>query len=166
MAVDDGQGQVYTAFIRGYLDREYDRREYFDRRIRDVHTTSAAVLALLGAGAAFALGKDVKIGAWASLAFAGALAGLIAAATLAAWASQLGRYRVADAATLRRMLTGHWGDDAVDARNVCATAEIATIESLQAINETEANRLQWAIRVQIGAFALLAVGLVLAVVAV
>lgn len=166
MAVDDGQGQVYTAFIRGYLDREYDRREYFDRRIRDVHTTSAAVLALLGAGAALALGKDVEIGVWASLAFAGALAGLIAAATLAAWASQLGRYRVADAATLQRMLTDHWGDDAVDARNICATAEITTIETLQAINETEAIRLQWAIRVQIGAFALLAVGLVLAVVAV
>lgn len=166
MAVEDGQGQVYTAFIQTYLDREYDRREYFDKRIRDVHTTSAAVLALLGAGAAFALGKDVKIGAWASLTFAAALAGLIAAATLAAWASQLGKYRVADAATLRLMLTGHWGDDAVDARNACAAAEIATIESLQVINETEATRLQWAIRVQIGAFALLAVGLVLAVVAV
>lgn len=166
MTVDGGQGQVYTAFIRGYLDREYDRREYFDRRIRDVHTTSAAVVALLGAGAAFALGKDVKIGVWASLAFAGALAGLLLAATLAAWASQLGKYRVADADTLRRMLTDRWGDDAVDARNACATAEVATIETLQAINETEAIRLQWAIRVQIGAFAILAAGLVLAVVAV
>ncbi|MGF3940108.1 hypothetical protein, partial [Staphylococcus aureus] len=58
------------------------------------------------------------------------------------------------------------GDDGADPRNAGATAEIATIETLQAINETAAIRLQWAIRVQIGAFALLAVGLVLAVVAV
>ena len=133
------QGQVYLAFVEGELKAERDRRTALDGRGQAVVTASGALVALLsGIAALVQAGTKAPAPPLAVGLVLLALALFVLAAVSGIAAGWNRHYAVATPATLTRMLTEHWTDSEVDARNNVATVHATTVRTLREANRFKA----------------------------
>ena len=153
------QGSVYSEFIATELARELDRRDKMNSQAMSLATTAGGLLTLSLAAIAFLQGKTYVPTRAAKYLLAIALGLYIMAVILALWASISRRYRAVTAETLTHMLTDHWTDPEVDARNIVGRLNTATVGSLRAGNEVKARLLIAASVAEIAALAVLGAGI-------
>lgn len=158
MGALDDQGTRYVSFIGQQLDLEHARRAALDQRAMAVLTSSGAFTTLVFAVVTASRGGETALSDSTRWFVVAALVSLVGSALAALWATNLLKYKVTDVATLRAMLdSAHWGDDEIDARNVTATSQVNSIESLRAGNDRKAYRVVLAIVLQSLAFLALTV---------
>lgn len=150
------QGSQYEAFVEAQLKAEYDRRTTLEARGLTVVTSSGTLVTLAVAVGAFALGQDYKPSTTAVTALGVSLGLFIVAALFGLIANFLRKYAVPSAATIQLMLTTHWTDSEVAARNVCAVANAETLDSLRAGSNDKAMQVTIALVCQLLAVAALA----------
>lgn len=153
------QGSQYHAFIEAQLKAEYDRRTTLEARGLAVVTSSGTLVTLVFAVGAFALGKDYRPSRVGVVALGISLVLFIGAAVFGLLANFLRKYKVASPATVNLMLTTHWTDTEVSARNVCAVANTDTLNSLRDGSNDKALQVSCALICQLAAL----VGLAFAV---
>lgn len=123
-------------------------------------TTSGTFVTLVFAISAFVLGKDHAPSGGARWATVVALGLFVVAGILGIVGNALWSYDVASGDTLREMITNpHWKDSEVDARNVVATANVKTVETLRSGSDTKATIITVALGFQVAAITALAVAL-------
>ncbi len=133
------QGQTYLAFIEGELKAERERRVTYDARGQALVTTSSALVTLLAGLAGVVKGATtIRISPGTLAVVVLALFLFVCAAVCGIVAGWNRHYAVASYGTLDRMLTGHWTDDEVDARNNVATLHSLTVRTLRQANAFKA----------------------------
>ncbi|MFA3899750.1 hypothetical protein ACKAMS_32600 [Rhodococcus sp. 5A-K4] len=161
--MSSNQGEEYANYIKAALEAEYKRRDDFNARSASVITSAGGLVTLTVAVLAFFLGKDYRLdGAervWMIIAFvlflSCAVLGVVAG-------NRSPKYQVADADSLKAMITTQWVQSEVDARNAVAEANIAAIVSLRTGNNEKYCVLLAAVISQIAAIAALAISALLA----
>lgn len=149
------QGSAYSKYIEAELKAEYDRRTTLDVRAKDLTTQSSAFVGLVTAALALLVGKDFTFteqGAWLAV---GALLAFVVASLLALLASASRGFLVANEKTYGAMLSSHWKDDEVDARNQVATLQAGTIGSLRKGNNKKELLVAFALGCQVTGYFLL-----------
>ena len=154
------QGTQYHAFVAEQLKAEYDRRTTLEARGLAVVTSSGTLVTLVFAVGAFALGKDFHPSRVGVVALGISLLLFIGAAVFGLLANFLRKYKIASAGTLSVMLTTHWIDSEVTARNVCAVLNSETLNSLRAGSNDKAQQVTCALVCQLFAVAGLAFAVV------
>lgn len=119
-------------------------------------TSSAALVSLVLALVAIVRGKDHQITSGARWGVIGALALFVIAGLLALVAGMLRKYTVPDDVNLKSALGEHWTDTETTARLTCAWLDLDTLLSLRKGNNQKTWWLDWALRVQLCAVAILA----------
>ena len=161
--MSSNQGEEYANYIKAALEAEYKRRDDFNARSASVITSAGGLVTLTVTVLAFFLGKDYRLdGAervWMIIAFvlflSCAVLGVVAG-------NRSPKYQVADADSLKAMITTQWVQSEVDARNAVAEANIAAIVSLRTGNNEKYCVLLAAVISQIAAIAALAISALLA----
>ena len=144
------QGKVYATFIESELTVERDRRIALDARGLNVVSISGTLTTLLVAIGAFVSNRQgFKLPSDAILPLVGTLGSFVLAATLGIIASAGRRYQVTTPTTLATMLTNHWQDHEVDARNYVSIQHVKTITSLRSGNRHKERYIIVAILFQI-----------------
>ena len=134
------QGKVYAAFIEGELKAERERRTAYDTRGQALVTTSGALVTLIGGFAALVrAGSGTRPPIAGLYVFGAALVLFVGAAACGIAAGWNRHHAVATIATLKRMLTEHWKDDEVTARNNVSTVYRATVDTLRQANDFKAK---------------------------
>jgi len=129
------QGKTYATFIENELKVERDRRTSLDARGLNIVSVSGSLTTLLVAVGAFVSGRQgFKFPRDAVLPLVGTLGAFVLAAILGIVASAGRRYQVTIPPTLAAMLTDHWQDHEVDARNYVSIQHVKTITSLRSGN--------------------------------
>ncbi|MDQ1684394.1 MAG: hypothetical protein QOC82_1131 [Frankiaceae bacterium] len=143
------QGTQYHAFVAEQMKAEYERRTTLEARGLAVVTGSGTLVTLVFGIGAFVLGKDYKPSATAVWALGVSLVLFIVAAFFGLLANFLRKYEVASPTTVNLMLTTHWTDTEVAARNVCAVADAETLKSLRAGSNDKAQQVTVALICQL-----------------
>jgi hypothetical protein len=151
------QGTTFAKFVERQADAEYDRRTSLDARGLGVVTSNGAFTTLIFGLLVVLKGRDFTLTPSAKIPLIVALASLMLSALVGLYATQLVRYTVTDATTLRDMIGSHWKDSEVDARNACAATTIKTVDSLRTGNNKKAGRIVVAVAFQLLGFVSLAV---------
>ncbi|MFF1614841.1 hypothetical protein ACFVYA_44385 [Amycolatopsis sp. NPDC058278] len=134
------QGIGYTSYIESELRAERDRRAAYDVRGQNLVTTSGALVTLFtGLVAIVKVGNVSRLPLGVIVTVCVALVLLTGAASCGIVAGWNRAYKVTAPVTLQRMLTAHWTDHEVDARNNVATAQVDTIKTLRKANNFKAN---------------------------
>lgn len=149
------QGSVYAAFVEERLKTERERRATQEARAIAVVTSSAALVSLIFALAALVIGKDYQFTSGAKWFVVAALALFALGGLSALIAGLLLEYDVPDDATLQACLGNHWTDTETSARLSCAWMNLDTLLSLRRGNNRKSWWLDWALRVQVLAVAVL-----------
>ena len=153
------QGETYAKFVEAELKAEMERRASLDARGLAIVTSSSALITLMFSLSVLLTGKDHEVLGDGKGWVVASLICFIVAGLLGILANRAREYEVTHESTLYEMLGAHWTDDEVDARNVCATRHVATIESLRRGNESKAEQITLALVFQVAAIALLVVAL-------
>lgn len=149
------QGSVYGDFIAAEFQRELDRRDKMNSQAVSFATTAGGLLALSIAALAFLRGKTFVPSDTAKGLLAAALGMYVLATALALWAAISRKYRVVTAGALKQMLTDHWTDSEVTARNIIGRLNTESVGTLRRGNEVKALLLMAAAGAQTAALALL-----------
>jgi hypothetical protein len=150
------QGFSYSTYIEDELKAERERRSTFDSRATGVVATSASMVAIIGAVAAFAhLDTDRLPSKLAYAILIIALVTLLGAAVLGIVAGWNWVYPAPSLRFMGRMTEERWTDQETDARNIVASARIVAIEGLRRGNSTKATLVGAALIVQVGGLAAL-----------
>jgi sirohydrochlorin ferrochelatase len=129
------QGKTYATFIENELKVERDRRTTLDARGLSIVSVSGSLTTILVAVGAFASGrKDFKLPHVAIVPLFITLGAFVVAAIVGIIASAGRRYQVTTPPALAAMLTNHWQDEEVDARNFVSIQHVKTITSLRSGN--------------------------------
>ncbi len=155
----DDQGTTYAAFVDKALAAEVERRTSLDTRALNVLTTSSGLVTLLLALVVLITGQPYEVSNRGARGVAISFVFFLASATFGLVANKLWSYEVANAATLKRLLSDRWKDDEVDARNVCAAINVGTITTLRAGSNKKASLIELAFFCQLLAIASLVVTL-------
>lgn len=156
------QGKTYLAFIENELKAERDRRTAYDTRGQALVTTSGALVTLLGGLAALVkTGTPAQVPPTVAVMVCVALLLLAGAAGCGIVAGWNRVYAVATTATMREMLTGHWKDNEIDARNNVATLHRHTVATLRQANTFKARWVSTGLLLQLTALLALAVAVTL-----
>ena len=151
------QGETYSAHIEQQLYYERERRKTLDARALAVTTTSSAFVGLALALSVLVTGKDYKFtGAGGAVVVASLLA-FVTAAVFGLVANMMKPHDVTSSETLLKMVREHWKDDEVDARNIVATLNIRTIDTLRTGSNAKVVWIKRAAAVQLAAVLLLIV---------
>ncbi|MFE3188418.1 hypothetical protein ACFXHA_05375 [Nocardia sp. NPDC059240] len=126
------QGADYAAFIAAELKAEQDRRDNANSRAATMLTAATGLVTIVVSVFTVIHGKDFILTASAKAALIVALLALLVTAALSLVASLARTYETASPATLRRMLDAHWTDSEAAARNITASCNIHTLETLRA----------------------------------
>ncbi len=153
------QGTTYAAYIEAALKAESDRRTSLDSRALAVVSTSSGLLTLLFALTVLITGDKFRVSTQGARGVAVSLLFFMAAAVTGLFANKLWPYDVADVGTLRRLITDRWKDDEVDARNVCAAINLATVSTLRDGSNKKASLIELAFVFQLMAIAALVITL-------
>ena len=156
------QGETYAGHIEAQREVELDRRSALDDRALGVTKTNSAFLALVFALSVLVTGEDYLFTGLAALAVVVALFFFVSAAVLGLVANLMRDYEVTGAETMQAMLTAHWQDDEVEARNAVATANLRTIRSLRSGNDEKVRWIKRAVVLQFGAITVLVAALAIA----
>lgn len=135
------QGTEYATFVAAELKREVDRRDAVNSRAGTAVTSATGLVTVTLAVFAVLKGKDFVVHGGAFVALVVALLMLILSAALAVLAGLSWRYDVATPATLTLMLTTHWTDSEVSARNISARSNVRTLRTLRAGTNIKSNLL-------------------------
>lgn len=155
------QGTEYAAWVASQLQREYDRRDSVNSRAGAAVTSATGLVTLELAIVAFARG-DKYIGSGSVLAaVVVAVLLLLLSAVAAVVAGLPWRYTVLDAGSITEMLTTHWVDTEVRARNTTAFFNLDELAGLRNGNSVKTRWLKWSFIGQTAAIAALSVGVVL-----
>ncbi|MDX3192105.1 hypothetical protein PV458_27155 [Streptomyces sp. MN03-5084-2B] len=128
------------AFIEAELKAERERRTGQEARGQALITTSGALVTLLvGVAAVVKTAATLRFPPSVSITVGTALLLFAVAAGCGVAVGWNRHYAVAKATTLTRMLTDHWTDDEVDARNHVATLLVETLGTLRRANELKAR---------------------------
>jgi hypothetical protein len=129
------QGKTYTDFIEKELAVERARRTVLDARGLSIVSISGTLTTLLVAIGAFVSGRQAfRLPTDTLPPLFATLASFVIAAALGIIASAGRRYQVSTPTTLAAMLTEHWQDTEVDARNYVSIQHVKTITSLRSGN--------------------------------
>lgn len=154
------QGETYAAYIASTLSSEHARGKALSDRAAAVTTTSSAFLALVLTLTVLVTGDDRKFSAtemnWVSIGFVA----LAVASATGLYANFTRKYEVASMETMHDMISGHWTDDEVDARNAVAYLNYKTTDSLRGLNKIKSVALTVALSLQIVGVVAVLVGLV------
>ena len=93
--------------------------------------TSTRLWGLALALSVLVTGKDYRFTGFGAVVVVGSLLAFVVAAVLGLWANMMKAHEVSSSDTLMKMVREHWKDDEVDARNIVATLNIRTIDSLR-----------------------------------
>jgi hypothetical protein len=157
-------GSRYAFFVEQELKAERDRRQILDGRGQAVVTTSAALVALLGAVGAVVIDRNgFVLPQVARYPLLSALV-LFVVATFGILATVNFKYEVASKETLAE-LRAHLGDCDEVALASILTTNVTTIVTLRSGNHKKATRLLVALFAQLGALLSLAATVFLAVTA-
>jgi hypothetical protein len=150
------QGDVYSAFVESELAGEETRRTEINSQIRAAVTASGAQFGLATGLIVFVRGaKYLPNRSWSWL-FGVSLALYLLSVAFGLVASRSHKTAVTSPATLRRMLSDHWTDDIVTARNFVARTRVNSIEALRQGNNQKTRWLKRSVIIQIGAVIFLA----------
>lgn len=155
------QGSEYASFIKEELAGEEARRETVNSRAFTSITASGAQFGIATGLIIFLRGKEWLPRHGAAWVFGVALGLYLLSVVLGLVATRGHRTAVASPATMRRMLTGHWTDGTIDARNVVATIRVKQIEALRYGTDKKVKWLKKSVYVQIAAVTTLAVAVLL-----
>lgn len=125
------QGTEYADFIQDQLTHEYDRRDSVNGRAVTAMTSAAGLVTVVLAVVAVARGRDYTLSGAGLSWLVIALLALLFSAVLGVLAGINWRYDVTSVDTMRAMLTEHWTDTEVAARNITAYCDVVTINSLR-----------------------------------
>lgn len=150
------QGNVYSAFVQSELASEETRRTEINAQIRVAVAASGAQFGLATGLIVFVRGAHyLPDRSWSWL-FSVSLALYLLSVAFGLVASRSHKTAVASPETLRRMLSDHWTDDIVTARNFVARTRVNSIEALRQGNNLKTRWLKWSVIIQIGAVMFLA----------
>jgi hypothetical protein len=135
------QGTEYAAFIAAELKHEMDRRDSISTRAGVAVTSSTGLVTVTLAVFAVLKGKDFQVHGGGFAALLVALVSLTLSAALAVLAGLNWRYEVLTTDTLMLMLTTHWTDSEVAARNISARSNVRTLTTLRAGTNIKSNLL-------------------------
>ncbi len=154
------QGATYAAYIESALKAQEERRASLDARALAVLSTSGGLLTLVFALTVLVTGDTFRVSPEGARGVAVALAFFLAASVTGLIANRLTPYEVPADETLGRLISDHWKDDEVDARNICAAMNLATVASLRAGNNRKARLTEVALLLQLLAITSLVITLV------
>lgn len=155
------QGETYAGHIAAQLAAERERRKNLDARGLAMTTTSAAFVGLTVGLATLVVGKDPVVSAPAAVVVVLSLLAFVGAAVLGLVANAMREHEVTSGSTMVEMVTSHWTDDEVDARNQVAALDLSTVESLRTGSNSKAGTLRSAAVLQLVAVLLLVLAVVL-----
>jgi hypothetical protein len=159
------QGKTYAEFIEAELKAERERRATYEVRGQALITTSGALVTLLvGVAAVVKTAATARFPPSVPVAVGAALLLFAIAAGCGVLAGWNRHYAVAKATTLARMLTDHWTDDEVDARNNVASLLVTTLSTLRSANEFKARWVAIGLVVQVVALVALGVAVIVTIV--
>lgn len=157
-------GARYASFVEQELKAERDRRVTLDGRGQAVVTTSAGLVALLGAVGAIVINrKDFALPAVARYPLLSALILFVAATGFGILATINFKYDVASKETLAELVRAHLTDADDIALASILTTNVTTIVTLRRGNDKKAALLLVALFAQLGALLSLAATVFLAV---
>jgi hypothetical protein len=135
------QGKTYAAFVESELENERERRTAFDGRGQTLVGVCGSLVTLMTGliTIATAAGGELDLSSVGKTLLFGALATLALAAACGIAAGWNYLYDAPTATTLERMLTSHWTDDEIDARNHVAAAQVWTLDALRRGNNRKAR---------------------------
>lgn len=128
------QGTVWVGLIQAELGREYHRRDRIDARATAVATSAAGLAAFVFAALAVVKGKDFVLHGVGGASLMVTTVGFLTSCGLAALATFNRSYEVATSNTLTAMLSSHWQDSEVTARNLAARLDLKTLTTLRSGN--------------------------------
>jgi len=127
---------------------------------RAVVTASGAQFGLTTGLVVFVRGKEYSPDQLWSWVFGAALALYLISVAFGLVASRSHKTAVAALTTLRQMLSNHWTDDSVTAKNFIAQVQVKSIEALREGNNIKARWLKYSVIIQVVAIAILAAAVV------
>jgi hypothetical protein len=126
------QGHTYSTFIDNELKAERDRRATLDAKGLSIVTTAGTFTTLLAAVGAFISNRQgFMLPEEAVSPLVATLCAFVIAAALGLLASTGRHYQITTPDTLAVMLTAHWQDNEVDAKNSVSVLNVKTIASLR-----------------------------------
>lgn len=155
-------GDVYGPLMVTMLSEQAARKSSIEQRALAVITTSGALVSLLVALSALLLGKDagLRLHAGPRAALVAAVVAFVAAAILALMANTPRAYRDFAPEDVDRMLA-EWDSGGEDALWLVSQAHADHLKRATEANEKKALLLQIAVGAEVGAVALIALGVVL-----
>jgi Na+/melibiose symporter-like transporter len=151
------QGSVYVEFIVAEIQREYDRRDRIDTRCAALVTAAAGLITISFAALAALKGKNAPIHGVSLACITVTVIAFVSSAVLATLAAANWSYEVAKSSTLSEMLSSHWQDSQVTARNHTARINVRTLRTLRTGNNRKSTLFLAALLSQVVAITGLAV---------